>query len=941
MTNVITSFNCNQFIPPKEKSILKLKSILYWGVNILTLGFYAPTAALGQKHIIRRMSLAEENLNKQAGKLIAEWSALKGDLTHLLKEWESLSESDQKNSNIKEKISELTRKKNQLSRERIQAKVEVKLSFAEVALRIISYVGQLVANILTVGLYGVYLNNALQNRIAHLKAKNIFIQEYYELQKVDQLNHLERTIQLANKYITVKEDGDSANRALNGIKHTEPAQAYFAEQKAKQDFASLHKDYQMLQNNLTAVKADKIAVEEAKIKIEKENGAHRAAWQAAHNQEMAIKKEKEEIEKEVKQLKEGELKKKQDLANLQSQLKAKVEQAAGLQKEITEIKAQQNNVLNATQASKLGPIPPQFGPSPKKLTVPGAMDIEDEEYKNSLDRAKRQYFEEYNHRYSKHKFSEQVVSEGFKYAYASLINKAESGNMIKLNRSPDAIETQGAVAVYSYMVLDLLRGGKVVDNGCEGYILKINDTLSLIPSKAEKVLQNKDGEKKLIVHYGQKDDFTPSEKISESVGVYNGVNAVEAKWILEELSEQEKEYLFTHLMSSLIEDSHPDYQKMAAFMKNKNDSRVKLVARASELIQDIGTVIGRKFKKTILLEAWADSTGNGYGEIKPFEKAQDLTSKKMVEELGMAEVIKVSDKVIAWELDPDIIGDKRANDQKPRQPEFFKLIKAAKQNYAIISNAVGKIDILLSQEKPNEKFKKLNFEKLNKQFHISHQMIDADFFGKGGERCLFSNLLAILIGNKKELTSDNVNHLKKAMANYLDTLLKARKEWELELNKAPHLQSKDAPLLKEKAELAKQFESLNQGTHNCKISAYQSWLRKESFGAANINQSNLTPLEIQLAAYTFGVRIGLVSIDSEGSFKTDEYGRIVPEKEIYGPNTEELLLMGIWDSNKSGTYYGLYPKLNVKNPELLADPAFYQIVLNVENYWASIDMNKK
>ena len=120
---------------------------------------------------------------------------------------------------------------------------------------------------------------------------------------------------------------------------------------------------------------------------------------------------------------------------------------------------------------------------------------------------------------------------------------------------------------------------------------------------------------------------------------------------------------------------------------------------------------------------------------------------------------------------------------------------------------------------------------------------------------------------------------------------------------------------------------------------YQLWLRGEPSKyidgrghvySANISLNNLTPLEIQLGAFTIGVKIGMLPIELNAKVKVDEYGRLVPEGEFYGPNTKEMLLMG----SINGTYYGLYPKLNF---EKKFQPEQFDMMFQIESYWNSID----
>lgn len=953
--NIVKSFNYKPFVAPPNVTVLKPKSLLVWGLNVITLGAYGSAEALSKCHCIKELKLIHEDLKHQAATLLNECDALEADLVNIVEEWKSLTDSEKKVFKLKDKMEEVTSQKDNLQSDNIKASHISTTTISDVAIGIISYIGQLFLNIISVGLYGVLQNNYLQNQINVLEAHNTFIQDQFSEQKDCKLNGLEKIIEIANDYIVEQEEGSSAKQSLNGIKNTDPAKAYLAEQQAKKDLADLQKKFQTLQTDYTAIKTEK-------TKAEQELTDLYAGMIGMQDDAVGIKNEKEQREKEIKDLKVAEQKKTKEMTDLQNQLKAaqvKVGQITDLQKEVTDLKSKQ--IANADQVKKLlpqvGAIAPKYTATANDKVVHGAMDIRvtgteegeftDEEmdkYKKSLPKDKLKFFEEYNTRYADANLASTVVADGFNHAVHALLDMVPDGK-IKLNNSGMTIKTLGAQAIYRYMVLDLLNGGKVMQgNDCHGFKLRINENVSMLPSKSENVLQyktNPQGGKDPFItfHYLQKDDFTPSEGVLK---LRDGVDPVGAKWILEQLTKAESDYLFTYLMEPIIENTHPDHIAMKAFMKNKNDPRVKLVQTAYELIIDMATATRLKFETNACAETWSENFDNWDDAVKPFQKAEELDAEAAAK---VDDIIQVDgSKVVNWELDPDIVGDKRDGDKKARQPEFFDIVNAAKANFQQVFNAFGKVNIMLAPEKANQKFKKISMTQINKHFHVSHQMIGATAAGgwAGGERCLFSNLLAILVGNSAFLTSENVNKLKKAMANYLDTLQAASSKWATESLKPANLQSKDVMSLKEKAALFKQFESGIKSTHNCTVDAYQRWLRNDSTGAATINASNLTSFEIQLAAFALGIRIGLVSIDTDGAIMTDDHGRIVPENEYYGPNTEEFLLMGISDPSKTGgTYYGLNPRLDESQPDLLSNLSLCQVVADVESYWMNIDMNKK
>lgn len=913
----IHSFHYHQFVPPKKESLFSPKSLIFWGLNFLTLGgIYGAVEAVMKFHRFKHLNIVQENFLSQAETIVAQWDLLETQMTGVLDELKSLREEDREKVEIKEKIENFSAKIIQLNKLAIEDKKESARTISEMAWRVISFVGNLIGNIFTLGYLGAYQHHKYTYEVHLLETQNTFIKEQFDNQKAAALNRFQKMVGISHDYFHSK-------TSYYGIKNTEPGKAYAAVQKAKQELTALQKDQKALQANFDAMKVD-----------------HAAKLEACATEHNLTKKELKEVQEKF------------------NDANAKAAKASALEKEIENLKAAQKNQPQLSKlATQLGSFLPVFVPAEdkdkkidKKL-VSGAIDIQDKDFKNSLSPAQLSYFEEYNARYKDKKSAHEAIKEAFGYAYDSLINMAKEGKKIKLNNSPMTIKTDGAFAVYNFMILDLIKGGKVTYEGCDGHVLKIHDELWMRPSEAEKIIHyNDQGKPEVIVHYKYKDDFTPSELVAESEGVFNGVNAVEAKWILEELSEKEKNYLFTSLMSDLIEDSHPDHQDMVAFMENINDPRVKLIERASALIKDLGKVVGRKFNQSVIANAWyaktvppEDSEDEEITTIAPFVKPEKIKKKELLEKIAKQEIIKISDKVVDWEFDPDVLSDKRS-DNKVRQKDFLDLMLASKENYQTVANAFGQVDLLEYPELPNQKFNHLSLEQVGNHFHVSHQMIGLDQNGKGGERCLFSNLLAILVTNKKDLTVDNVHKLKKAMANYLDKLQQAYAKWGIEKSKAANLQSKNAPKLKEMSELYKLFEQSIIKTHTCTVKGYINWLRNE-YPAPVIDAGDLTTLEIQLAAYTFGVRIGLLPIAYNSPSKTDEFGRILPEGEFYGPNTKETLLMGLFHpmDGKAGSYYGLYPRLNVgkgENQYGKGNIYLYHAALNIKTYWKGIQLFK-
>lgn len=616
----------------------------------------------------------------------------------------------------------------------------------------------------------------------------------------------------------------------------------------------------------------------------------------------------------------------QEIQALKVQVQDKVNEVSQLNKEIKDVKAKplahpQEASGISKFASEIGPVPPKYTQIAEDGEVKGAMDGLD-----GAPAAQHDFINGYNLRYGDKYSASEIAAESFNYAYEELLKPP-----YKLNKSHLTCTTAGKFAIYRHMVLDLLLGAKVPQNDdCHGYTVQINENVKMLPSKPEKILHYKkeaDGNLQPVIafHYQQKDDFTPSE---EALGM-NGVDPLSAKWILEKLNDQEKKHLQTYLMSPIIENHHPDFKDMLAFMSNKSDSRVKLVKTAAELIEDMAIAFEKKFEKNVLIPCWQN---NADEMIEPFVKKEDQDLLT----LAKTDFKDPNEKISKWEIDVKVIGAPSSALSKAHK-DFQQLITQARDHHQLLTHCIEIEKCLEKPEKEGKTIAKFDWKNINEHFHISHQMIGTNALGNGGVKCLYSNLLTVLLKDKNDLNPLNVSKLKSSMAAYLDQLNQAKKEWEAVKPQAAMPLSDDMQKKKAMAELRDEFEKeCSSSYHKCSLANYQSWLRGQWGGKANgvtyIDQDQLTAFEIQLAAHTLGVRIGLFLFDAPCACKVDKLGRIVPS-EVYGPNTKELLLLGL----KNNSFYGLQPKLHV-TPELLntGDQNKIDTVLNHENYWKAV-----
>lgn len=992
----------NQFTPPSSES-LGFRTIVFWVQNVLTLGMNAASTSLSQEHYIRHLKLVQEDLKNQTDQLEANWNQLERELSNLLADEAHAFSDEFDTEDMKEKLEKLSSRKILLQNEEARSQLKDAVSLTEIVFGTVTFVGKLIANLLTLGIYGVYQNHVLRNRIRILEAKNAFIQDQGKAKRDEKFANLQKIIESVNDFFSLRDQ-------INEMKETDSGRAYLAVQKAKQDFEVLKRQQAALQQQVVALSADKVAEEKRRKAAEADVDSKKQEIQQQGHKILSLGSERKKLQAENDRLKfenaqkdnalrSQQQKAKDDLVLIQSQLsaaKAKAEQVQQLERQLAGMQATQRHQPEIVKlAPQLGPVPPKYTKRKEDERVLGAMDIEELEGEE-LDKLKS-----YNARYGAKRSAAEVIVASFEHACKQLLE--DTDEKFELNHAGDTMSTLGMLAVYRYMVWDLIAGGKVEENGCHGFKLQINANVTMLPSRSEKVLQFKsDAEGKLNpivdVRYRQRDDFTPDE---ESLKLRDGVDAVSVKWILEQLSEDEKEILFTHLMAPIIENTHPDYKKMLTFMQRRHDPRVKLVETASDLIQDLAVAFQKKFGKDVLVPSY----GEFFDEwnIKPFVKPED--NLKDLEKFAQDLTIQTVAKTVAWELDVDVLGDKRGGDWHPRQPDFYQLIERAQKRYQAVFSYMNE-KMLQQPYKPGSEFKKLDMADISKQYYVAHKMIGERFvpcqFGTGdtyhipGERCLFSNLLAILLidenqvliaraareekkavkasadvqekmksryvsydeqriaetalknaqaqvtlaETRSQLTSVNVQKLKNAMAAYLDKLSKAHTEWLMQSTLSSYQKSKNPAQLKELADLSKSFERAIRSTHSCSVPQYQAWLRGEKPYGVNIDVGNLTPFEIQLAAFTIGVRIALLPIKLNAVAKADKAGRILPEAYVFGPSTGEILTMAVSDNRDGyvGTYYGLFPKLRFDDNQIQKNSRDLALAMEVEEYWKSIDV---
>lgn len=961
---------------PQLEPLLSVKSFGYYLLNICTVGIHGSASKLSQQHRVKELNIVQGELKDQIADLNQEWEALENNLGDLSEQVMQLNGQDDDQLKLcQDRLAQIADKNKTLNCKEIGVDHPTVKTIASIALGTIAFLGQLLANVCTLFLYGVYVNNSLRNQVTELEHINASLRQQYDAEKNSRFARIDKIVEGLSDSAKEKYAFLNLQTENEEIKKTDQGKAYIDLQQASQKVTDLEAKQTKLEADVTALRVQKVQAEQAKKKVEDDLANAGKELQQLH----LVKKDYDQLKGTVAQ-KDTEIGRMQrNIDKMDSALFVAQQKASEVQRLDSELTKVNATIRHSTTieklAKELGPLPLQYTAVGTDGEMPGAMDLKDDD--DQVDADWKAYASEYKTRYDNDKRSAaQIIEASFDYAFEHLIglsgddeddDKVKLSRKIKLNRSMTTSATFGANAVYRYMAYDLLKGAKVTLNGCHGYALLVNENVEMLQSKPEKVLQYKDDQNGgykpvVVVCHKQCDDFTPPV---EAIG-QNGVDPVSAKWILAQLTPEEEAHLLNMLLSPVIENKHPDYIQTRKFIEQKN-ARVQLVQTAFDLISDMGAAYAKKFIGTVLPKCWQEHVDTCDVDKKPFIKPEDdaFDVKPM--------------KTVDWEFDADVIADRNPLTPWSYNPQFAALVASSQTKYQSFFKNLNQKIISAPAEK-GKSYVKLSFEDVEKVYYLSHEMIGskvAQQFGDqeydlGGQHCLFSSLLTVFVSNTQDLTVENVHHMRRAMANYLDKLQQAKTDWaklKKTLRKVPAndrdnewdtvllMMPVGSDKIRELALQASRFEAAIMKTHKCPIDYYQSWLRNEQVrvvadrltreshevSTSSIKIDDLTPLEIELAAHTFGVRIGVLPILTESKTKTDDYGRIVPDgafSEFFGPNTKEFLLMGATlMGGKPGTYYGIFPKIDTASTRGL-EFADQNNLINLEAYWKRLNTKR-
>lgn len=837
--------------PSEKKRDVFFKALAFGTFNFISLGLVGSIKAIVDKNRVRVLELEQDYLQTKAQEVLSKWEVVEADL-HRLRE--QMNSQQAQSMPLDREINELTNKINQVKAESTPPFLSKSEGITRLALNCILFFGNLIANVITLGGYGIYQNYVLEKRIALLERQNTFVNLTlnHDLKQSKAERLIGQVDEITNKL--------KIQRKLEEIHNLDPVNAQDEVRRIEQEIMPLGQELEVLKQQMAAAEAEKIRLRQEN-QVAQLNVNHVKQVNAQIERDRSqLQKNADSQMKEVAKLREKEA----DYGrNIQGGEAARV-RVAELQVEIQNLQALQKALPQVRRIqSELGPLT-KYTKRAEDVEIEGAYGI------NSDDEDEAVLMSEFAKRYNGKKTAVEVVQTALDFSLDQLLKLGREPNP-KINFNTSAmifIEKFGENknAVYRFMALDFIENGKLFQDGCGGYSLKLNqDEVAMGSSHPERVQTYRidpfTGSRQLEtkILFTHNDDFTPP--VGDFQLVF-GIDPASAKWIYHQLNPDEKKHLYHLLMESLIANDNAALIALQDFMRNGNPERVKLVRTAYDLMCDIALSLDKNFAKKGLLYAQWDRCNEWDETIVPFEKPE-------------MQIIIPSEKlplvpVQEWIPNIDCLAGNFVGHTYDGQGEFALAFIEAQLEYAQIFAGFSSnlVENPLDQAYPAgvHNSERGPAKGIKHQYHLSHEVLEAG--------CLFSNLLVVLMNKKEQVTEANAQGLKNAIAKYLDD-------------------EANADAFKEKI----------LTTHRKSVKQYQNWLR----GIRGvIDNYALGDLEIELTATVFGIKIG-VFLDGR-STKINEYGLMVPDGAgyYYGPNTKETLYL----YNMPGlTYYGLWPRL--------------------------------
>ncbi|MCE2981990.1 MAG: hypothetical protein LW832_00345 [Parachlamydia sp.] len=806
-------------------------------LNIITIGIGGSIKLVGHENAIKKLKWQQQTLQTKAAEALRAWDNIEKNLEGIIG---SLSTDGEIAGQVGDLRFLLNNLKLQIEHLHSQLNGRNYYDYNRLGQHLLVFLKHLLANLATLGIYSVVKNYHLEKEIARLQHQNGEIRATYH-----------------EKFVTAKFDQmnqeiDDFEKVLKQVKKLEKLKNLTAEdtqqesQQIKEQIISLRAESQQLKEEEAAVKSANEHLSNEVKGIREELIDLRGRREALRDKFRTYVGNQLNDNQEVLTLRN----KAGDYQFILEEIKTTSQKIVILKR-----KLQKFNQLNSdwptyiANQAKLGPLPSPYERRRPTVEISENVDEFDDYDQPMLDEKPVEEnvdvaiegapginseldagTSDYALRYNGEKTALGVVRKGLHFAITDLAANPK----MHLNQSAlilnDPAYQRHKQAIFRRLVWDFIENGALVEEGCgDDFSLKLNvDDVKMGRSQPEKVLTYVNDQssnsfrlevKTVPTHF---DAFTPNEELA--------VDPASAKWIHAQLTDIEKNILFHLLMEPLISNEDPELIAAIQCLEEDNE-RVKLISTAYQLINDIASALDSNFRSPGLL----DDVWNYFDDAneRPFQKT-----------LPLCLFIESFEKNVEWNFDPAIIANGNP------ESEFLNDFLDANLHYASIFENMSKEVVL---EPQNESERSLC---LNQQYYIS----------KGYP--LFKTLLISLMSSEASITSENITHLKGAIATFL-------------------------------FENQQQFVEKIEQKHGISIYQYLSWLREA-------DDFDIQPgeLEIELAAWTFGIRFALMGF---GKCKINQYGLNIPASyECYfGPRTKECMLL-YQDKN---SYCGLWPRL--------------------------------
>ncbi|MBS4163250.1 Uncharacterized protein PRO82_000550 [Candidatus Protochlamydia amoebophila] len=826
---------------PQSELLITLNNVTFIVLNILSLGKYGVKRIVEQQRKIQHIKCKQARLASNTQELLERFENLKNKIFILEKEVQQIHLT----LNFDKRIEDINITNEQLKKRSLESELnnEQSLVMQNFAVPRITFLGLLLANIVSIGFYSFYQFRQNKLHIENLKKETenfqvIISQRQIELaeQITNQLNFLRRTKSLKVEIarLPIGNDFFKINEKKERLKWL------------AQEIERLDLEVKNLVKQNAGYEVEKLgSVAFLKCRVKDLENLNTLITEKA--KKMLSKKTSDDPISALEELK-ARVRREQEQTQKLFQLKKDLERESADLTPTEKIYSQIGQINQAyARLENQGVIPGDYG-----LNFDGDFDPSKE----------TEYVKNYKGIKTAREFLEVLYANSFK----ELVELAKHGKINFNKHLNTVIDELNCQALYRFMVLKFMTHSRLEENGCRGYLLKLNaDGVSLAAPAAEIVLDCPYGEIAKSNHLRRinrvVDEFTYAVEPQQiSLPPYDPESL---KRLLVDLSEEEKLHLFNLVMEDLIEEDHPEMINTRKFLQQKDNQRVEKIKTTFQLICNFAVTLKAKFgpQHLLILKNLYDDEG-----VEPFKKFKEETVELKTASTSQTVTIPWTPNHAC--LDPNL--KKIIRDTVKTYQDFYKGLNCEAIN-------------------PKGQICPTNYVGIDMQYWHKHP-----YFSRHG--CLMSAFSALLTIERELVSVSTVKQLKNAIAAYLDI-----------------------------PEKAAQFKNQIYNKYKLSLEKYQSYMRGEN--CQMINVSDFGELEIQLMAEVIGVKIAVI-IDSEAaagqglnqSLILNEFGLTVPESSYYyfGPNTLEVLYLYKTTFNGNGktpTYEPLWPK--VKNSTLL------------------------